>query len=152
MNGASYINEAIEKQLLDLNTCFLAKILSTDGKTAKIQPLGMIKQKGESAKAKAPLTGVPIAKSAANKFVGEELTFLSDISTGSISVSGKNVVARIDETKTKRTFFSMIPISAGDIVVCVCADRDITDAKQGKNSVPPVGHHSMSDAIIIGVL
>ena len=43
-------------------------------------------------------------------------------------------------------------IQAGDIAVCICCERDITQAKKGINSVPPVGHHSMSDSIIIGVL
>lgn len=38
-----------------------------------------------------------------------------------------------------------------DIVLCVCCDRNITEALKGRNVLPPCGHHSKSDSIIIGV-
>ena len=43
-------------------------------------------------------------------------------------------------------------LSAGDIVLCVCCERDITEAKKGNFSVPALRHHSMSDSIIVGRL
>ena len=47
---------------------------------------------------------------------------------------------------------SALPVTKGDIVVCICCERNITEAKKGNNVLPPTGHHSMSDSIIIGVL
>lgn len=47
---------------------------------------------------------------------------------------------------------SALPVSSGDIVLCICCERDITEAKKGKNAVPALGHHSMSDSVIVGVL
>lgn len=43
-------------------------------------------------------------------------------------------------------------LSAKDVVLCVCCERDITQAKNGKYSVPALRHHSMSDSIIVGKL
>ena len=43
-------------------------------------------------------------------------------------------------------------IKKGDIVLCVCAERDITDSKRGISSLPPYGHHNINDAVIIGVI
>lgn len=99
----------MNNKLLSLHTAYLAKVISVNGKTAKIQPLGYSKVYGGSAKKQSPLTAVPITK----------------------QVTG---------------------ISAGDIAVCICCERDISEAKKGNNTVPAVGHHSMSDSIIIGVL
>lgn len=43
-------------------------------------------------------------------------------------------------------------LSVGNIVVCIVCDRDITEALKGNNRVPPAGHHSLSDSVVIGVL
>ena len=99
----------LNNKLLALHTAYLAKVISTNGKTAKIQPLGMTKACGKSAQKQSPLSNVPITK-------------------------------------------QITEIATGDIVVCICCERNITEAKKGNNRPLPVGHHSMSDSIIIGVL
>ena len=113
----------LENKLLNLHTAYLAKIISVNGNTAKIQPLGKVKAYGETAKVQSPLSNVPILSSARYK----------------AEIEGE-AIAKIK------------PIAAGDIVLCVCCERDITEAKKGNNSTPALGHHSMSDSIIIGVL
>lgn len=83
-------------------------------------------------------------------------------------ISVKNRTAKIQplgmtkevgKTAQKQSVLTAVPfvkhiekLEKGDIVVCICCERDITEAKKGKNVVPPIGHHSMSDSIIIGVL
>lgn len=42
-------------------------------------------------------------------------------------------------------------VAKNDIVMCICFDRNIADAQRGKNTLPPAGHHSLSDSAIIGV-
>lgn len=86
-----------------------------------------------------------------------------------ISVSGSNakiqplgMYKEYGKSAQKQAVLSHVPftktvketggVKKNDIVVCICCDRDITEAKKGKNVLPPVGHHSMSDSIIIGVL
>lgn len=140
MGFDSTISNIIEQRLLSLHTCYLAKVLSTDGETAKILPLGKVKAYGEEAKAQSVLTNVPIINSARYKFTPKKITYVTDV---------------IDHGAVKGSqTFALIPreIQAGDIVVCVCGERNITDAKKGINSTPPAGHHSKSDSIIIGIL
>lgn len=209
MGVSTVINDSIDKKLLDMNVAYIAKVLSTDGKKAKIQPLGMIKQVGESARAKAPIPDVPIIQSARYKLVEKEITYVSDVSvdapkssvvssvtldktTGTISYvvdvslstttdgegdissvtldknaskskyvydvslnsSDGEAVSSVTVTPTKKTQKILVkePIAVGDLVYCVCADRNITDSIKGINGVPPIGHHSLSDSIIVGIL
>lgn len=122
MGQLKFFEAMIEKEMLDLHTAFLARILSVSGNAAKIQPLGLTKETGGNAKAYAPVSSVPITRQARFK----------------LSVDDGILTA--------------YPISSGDIVICICCDRDITEAKRGNNSLPPTGHHSMSDCVIVGVL
>lgn len=152
MNGMRYIDDTIEKKLLDLHTAYVARVLSVSGTTAKIQPLGMTKQIGEKAQAKQPISGIPIAKSAQYKITEKEITYISDVSLSESKADGYVSDVSLDKTTKSETIAVLTPIAKGDIVICVCADRDITEAKKGNNSVPSVGHHSMSDSVIVGIL
>ena len=126
MGNLNFFENIVENKLKSLHTAYLAKVISTDGKKAKIQPLGKVKAYGEVAKTQSPLSNVPILNSAQYK-ISETV------------IEGKTVA----EIK---------PIGAGDIVLCVCCERDISAAKRGINSTPVIGHHSMSDSIIVGIL
>ena len=123
MGSLKVFENMIENKLLNLHTAYLAMVLSVNGNTAKIQPLGMTKAYGETAQKQSPLSNVLILNSAKYKAVieGEEIAQIK-------------------------------PISSGDIVLCVCCERDITEAKNGRNSTPAIGHHSMSDSVIVGIL
>ena len=124
MGMATILDEMIEAKLLSLHTAYLAKVISTNGSTAKIQPLGNVKAFGKLAKAQSPLSAVPVIQSARNK-----ITF------------AENTIAEVK------------PLEAGDIVICVCCERDISTAKKGQNSTPVVSsRHSMSNSVIVGIL
>ena len=47
---------------------------------------------------------------------------------------------------------TMSPIEKGDIVLCVCAERDISSSIKGHSTTPPVGHHAIKDAIVVGLI
>ncbi len=131
--SSNVLNDLIEQKLLNLHTAFFAKVLSVNGgdndaRTAKIQPLNMIKATGKTAKKQAVMT-VPVLKNV-QKFAERTLT-----------VNG-----------TKFTITEANGIEEGDIVFCLCGEREITDTKKGKFSVPTAGHHRMSDAVVIGVI
>lgn len=138
MGSVKYIEDIIEEKLLYLHTAFLAKVLSTDGKIAKIQPLNMIKQYGEEAKKQAVIEDVPILQSV-KKF--KEIDCICVTGTAENSLDTE-----------KRKHIKMIPVEVGDIVLCVCSERDITETKKGTISLPVPGHHMIHDAIIAGVL
>lgn len=171
MGRLDFFDNMIESKLLNLHTCYLAKVISTDGTTAKIQPLGKAKQYGETAVDQSPLSSVPIANSAKWKYTKETITYVKDVtlntSTGSfatgvsggaespayVSSTGNALTsATITQQKETKDIVTVKPIAAGDIVVCVCGERNITEARKGNNAVPPVGHHSMSDSIIVAIL
>lgn len=132
MGYDKYFDAIINRKLKDMHTAYLATVLSVNGNTAKVQPLGLIKAKGGEAQKQAVVSDVPIA---AYKTKTAEITYLSP-----------------DNQTKKQTVLVPDNIVKGDIVICVCCDRDITDAKRGKNTLPPVGHHSLSASVIVGVL
>lgn len=43
-------------------------------------------------------------------------------------------------------------VQAGDTVYCVCADRDISETRSGAFATPVPGHHSLSGAVVVGIL
>lgn len=64
------------------------------------------------------------------------------------------------ENPKKQAVIENIPIAkhavedvqADATVICICAERDITQTKLGRFALPSLRHHSLSDSIIIGVL
>lgn len=123
MRYSTIFEDMIHQKMMDMHTAYIAKVISTNGKTAKIQPLGNVKAYGEKAKKQSPLSSVPIINSARYKIKPDA------------------------EDKAVLT-----PIKAGDVVLVICCERNITEAKKGVNSTPVIGHHSMSDSVIVGIL
>lgn len=171
MGKLDFFDNMVEQKLMNLHTCYIAKVISTDGNTAKIQPLGKSKQYGETAIEQSPLSNVPIANSAKWKYTKETITYVTDVTIntekGSFAtdVSGGNesaayvsatakalTSATLTKTKATKDIVTVKAIATGDIVVCVCADRNITEARKGNNATPPAGHHSQSDSIIVAIL
>lgn len=134
MGNLTFINSAIEKKLMDLHCAYIGKVIWTDGETATVQPLGLIKAMGGEAKTQAVVSDVPVAC----KY---------KLSTKTI-----RYVTNSDGDRDSQTVAVPSLIAKGDLVVCLCADRDITDARRGKNELPPAGRHSISDSIIVGIL
>jgi hypothetical protein len=139
MINSNFVNDIVESKLLSLHTCYLAKVLTVNGSRATVQPLTMIKQYGKAAQKQAPVPDVPISSHCRGKVAEKELRYVSGVSGGSASYSTVKIL----------TFTGL---TAGNIVLCCCCDRDITDAVNGKTALPSNRRHSLSDSIIIGVL
>ena len=127
MANSTYINDAIEQALLNVHTGFIAKIVGTSGDIATIQPLAMNKSVGGESSVPAIITACPVISSC-----GKYESFICQ-ATGNECVKFKKV-------------------QAGDIVFCVCADRDISETRHGGIATPRPGHHEISFAVVIGVL
>lgn len=123
---SSYIENIIEDKLLNLHTAYVAKVLSYSGGKATVQPLNMVKQYGKVAQAPSIVKNIPVVRSARFKL-------------NTTKIEGVTVL-----TPTE--------ISKGDLVFCMCADRDITEALKGNMSTPALGHHSRSDSVVVGIL
>lgn len=141
MSLAGVIKNIVEEESKKLHCAFLAKVLSVKNNKAKIQPLGLIRDYGGTATQQAPITNVHIAKSALNKVTTKEIEYIS-----SVNFDGKSV------TKKAETIAKLTPIATGDIVLCVCCDRNIDAALKGENSLPPVGCHKQSDCVIVAII
>ena len=127
MANGTYISDAIEQALLNVHTGFIAKIVSISGDIATIQPLAMNKAVGGESSVPAIITACPVIRSC-----GKYESFICQ-ATGNECVKFKKV-------------------QAGDIVFCVCADRDISETRHGGMATPRPGHHEISFAVVIGVL
>ena len=136
MSFTTIINDIFDEKLKSLHVAFIAKILSISGNTAKIQPLGLTKQYGGTAQKQSVLTGVRIAESARQKITTKEITY----------------VYNANGDKKTETIVVPSPLSVGDIVICVCCDRNIDAALKGENSLPPVGYHMQSDCVIVAII
>lgn len=110
MSLSTVIKDIVSEEIKSIHCAFLAKVLSIKDGKAKIQPLGLIREYGGTAKKQAPLTNVHIASSVRNG------------------------------------------VAVGDVVLCVCCDRNIDAALKGENALPPAGYHKQSDCVIASVV
>lgn len=134
MGSGSFVEAIVERKLRDLHCGYIGRVIWTDGQTATVQPLGLIKDGGSgSTKQQAVVENVPVA--CRYKF-----------STKTIEYVDKAGVEK------RQTVAVPAAIAKGDLVACLCADRDITEARRGKNELPPTGFHAITDSIIVGIL
>lgn len=146
MGTYKYFDAMMENKMSGIHTAYLAKVLSVSGDTAKIQPLGLYQNSDGTTRKQSVLTKVPICQHVRHfSLVKEELSV--KVSEGSASIS-----PREHPTGDNVGHIKIEPLRAGDIVVCVCCERNISEAKRGVNALPPAGRFSMSDSVIIGVL
>lgn len=97
-----------------------------------------------------------------NKLLSLHTAYLAKV----LSVSGSTakiqplgLTKETGEKAMKQSVLTAVPFTKqvkdmkkGDIAVVICCERNITEAKKGRNVLPPTGHHNMSDSIIIGTL
>ena len=136
MSLQKLINDVFDEKAKSLYVAFIAQILSVSGNKARIQPLGLTKQYGGTAQKQSVIAGVHISKSALYKFKTKDITY-------AYNADGN--------TKTQ-TVVVPEPIAAGDIVLCVCCDRNIDAALKGRNELPPVGCHNKADCVIVSII
>lgn len=126
----------IDQALLQVHTGFCGKVVSVNGNLATVQPLNMIKETGGQPKQQAPIPNCPILQNA-KKFVKKEIQ-----TTISGDPSHRHTI----------TGWEISDVALGDTVYCVCADRDISETRNGAFATPVTGHHSLDGAVIVGVL
>lgn len=142
MGYVSVIDDLIENKLLDMNIAYIAKVLSVgaEQKIATIQPLALYKLYGQEAKKRSIVSNVPVLSSARYKIIKKTYTCASGINNHSLITE-------------QREHLSLEPLKSGDIVLCICCDRDISSAKNGECYTPVTGRrNSLSDTVIIGIL
>lgn len=148
MGYNTVIENMIDEKMLGIHTAYIGKVLAYSNGKATIQPLTMIKQYGKSAKKQSPIPNVPVVHSARYKLKVNSTEVVTNITTS----KSNSYVTSVNSSKTNINDIELTPLSAGDIVICVCCDRDITEAKNGNIATPSIGHHSQSDSVVVGIL
>lgn len=133
MGNMAFVTNAIDARLKDMHCGYIGEVVWTDGETATVQPLGLMKSYDGSTMKQAVVSNVPVG--CKYKFTSTTITY--------VDAEGKN---RSQKVAVPRM------IEKGDLVAVLCADRDITGARRGLNEVPAPGMHSISDSIIVGIL
>lgn len=141
----------VEEKLLNLHTAFIGKIISMQSESlCTVQPLDKIKAYGQAAKSQAVITNVPILNHVRHySLVKENLSVtVQDSYTGGGSAK---ITPNPHPSESNVGHLSVSPLKSGDIVLCVCAERDISSSVKGISTTPPVGHHQIKDAIVVGL-
>ena len=153
------IDDMIEEKLLNLNTAFIARVVSVQGTTkCSVQPLDKIKAYGKKAKSHGVITNVPILNHVRHyELYKEDLTVtVSDTFTGggsaTVDPNPHPNIPGLKRPQEQDGHLIVRPLKSGDLVLCVCAQRDIASAVKGVSAVPPVGHHQIGNAIVVGLL
>ena len=141
MSMTTAIKTIVDEKMKSLYVAFLAEILSVNGDKAKIQPLGLVRDYGGAAKKQAVIANVHIAQSARQKIETKEIEYITSVDFDNSSVK-----------KGKTTIVQSVPIKKGNIVLCVCCDRNIASALKGENALPPIGCHNQSDCVIVAII
>lgn len=170
-------DQALEQKLLHIHTAFIGEItkLGENCETACVQPLELLKPIGKSPMRQALLSDIPVLEHCRYRIVEEERQCLIEGNSGcscsvtskvstSVSVNPDTGVGSGTGTATgtgtvncscreeTRIHLKKEPIQVGEIVLCVCCDRDNTETRKGKEATPKLGHHSIKDAIVVGII
>lgn len=135
MYGSQAFRGMIEEALLNTHTAFCGKVVSVSGDLATVQPLNMVLTMTEKEKKLPVLKDVPILQGA-RKFKEKPID---------TTLNGEH-----PHTHSVKRWEPVKP-EPGDIVYCVCADRDISDTKNGNFAVPVLGRHMLSSAVVVGI-
>lgn len=147
MGYGSMLDNIVEQKLLDLHTAFIGKVVSVQSPAmCSVQPLDKIKAYGKKAQSQAVITRVPVLNHVRHyELVKSELT--ATCPDGGVTITPNPHPEKEDEGHIK-----LSPIKAGDLVLCVCTERDLSSSSKGQSTTPPVGHHGIKDAVVVGLL
>lgn len=137
-------HDQLQEELLNLNTAFVGKVISAneDKKTVSVQPLNMMKQYGKAPTKRSVIANVPVLSHVRHYKTVDVTLSVSDSYSGGGSISPAKHTGHVQVSFPK----------AGDIVFCMCADRDITATRHGNFATPVAGHHMISSCVVVGLL
>lgn len=143
------IDELTEGKLLNMHTAFVGKVLAVSGNSATVQPLNLIKQYGAEPQKQAVIENVPILRHVKKITLYESQ---DRITVQSASVGDHGVHSHSVAVTGHGGHVRLSQIVPGDVVFCMCAERDISQVRGGNFALPALGHHQIQDAVVVGVL
>lgn len=141
MGMQKYFDEMFSRQSMELSVAFIARVSRVDGDLshAAVQPMGLIRQQGAQAQEQAELGDVPVLDNARHRLKKEKFRYVSGGSVNGLTYGETDILVPEE-------------LKPGDLVLCVCCDRDITQSLKGVNALPDAGAHSKNNAVIVGVI
>ena len=127
-----WIENLIEDKLLNLHTAFLGRVVSVNGDAARVQPRMTYGAAG-GVRTEHKAVSVMIPKNV--KYKAETITYF----TGSNTTNTKEVLTPDS-------------VLVGDIVFCGVCERDITNARNGIETLASSRRHNVNDGVILRVL
>ena len=148
MVNGTFFDNLIEEKLLNLHTAFIGKVIAVENPSlCSVQPLDKIKAYGKSAKAQKLISKVPVLNHVRHYTLVKQSLTVIDTYTG-----GGSITPNPHPTPDNEGHLRVEPIKPGDLVLCVCAERDISSSSKGMSTTPPVGHHQIANAVVVGLL
>ena len=150
MGNSSFFDNLVEEKLLNLHTAFIGKVITVEKpEICSVQPLDKIKAYGKSAKAQGVISKVPVLNHVRHYTLVKQSLTISDTFTGGGSISPN---PHPPEAEKNVGHLKVEPLKPGDLVLCVCAERDISSSSKGMSTTPPVGHHQIGNAVVVGLI
>lgn len=148
MGLSDTLSNMMDQKLLNLHTAFIGQVVGVDGPTkCSVQPLDKTKAYGKEAKSQAVITNVPVLNHVRHYTLVAQGLSVVDTYTG-----GGSVVPASHPSEDNIGHLKVEPLKSGDLVLCVCAERDISSSVNGMSTTPPVGHHEIGNAVVIGLI
>lgn len=166
------LDDLMNEKLMNTYVSFIGKITGnvtgnspvSSGKMCDIQPLFQYKEVAGSEKTPSIITNVPISQSVRKieyyEYKIEDHTIVHPTHGTEIKVhESKGTLTKADESQQAKNsnvyggHLKVVPFEAGDIVICVCCDRNIDEVRKGNLALPSSASvHAMSNCIVVGYL
>lgn len=148
-----FFNNLSYQVAMTINTAMPCKVLAYNEskRTAKIQPLFMTKEVGQSPEALPPIDGVPVLFQRYKLNNNKSISVTTDAGEHS-QYTGSG--AHAHNALTFKESVEMIPdLRSGDVVLVVFSQRALDNVMTGRVSYPGINrHHDIQDAVIVGVM
>ncbi len=139
-----------------MHTAYLGRVLQVNGNKAKVQPLAKYQEVGQEASSQAVVSAY-ITNQARYILSTTEISPITKINatkeTKTIEGETINYVSNVSYSTSNFTVVTAREIKAGDVVLCVVCERDISGQTKGQQTVPDSSkNYSLSNSVIVGVL
>lgn len=172
MKFDKFLDDFMNEKLMNTHVGFVGKITGnvsgaspvSSGKMCDIQPLFLYKEIAGNEKTPSIIKNVPISQSV-RKIEYYEYEIKDHIiehpthGTETKVHECSGTLTKADETSQSKNsnvyggHLKVVPFEAGDIVVCLCCDRNVDEVRKGNLSLPSAASvHEISNCIVVGYL
>lgn len=152
----NFVDNMITNAVNNIHTAYLGKVLRINGNKATVQPLSRYQELGQEASEQSVVTAL-ILNNAKYKTSLTDISILTGITpqkeTKTVEGTSITYVKEVTENKSNISVMTAREIQAGDVVLCVVCERDISGQASGKITTPDSTlNYSLSNSVIVGIV